>query len=63
MITHKEYDPTKEQLAAELRFMYNKYSELCKAYKKLAEVTGSRTVHTAHDMSHMTFKQDNKETM
>lgn len=63
MITHKKYNPTNEQLHAELRFMYKKYEELCRAYKKLAEDKGSAVSRTAHDMSHMTFKQENKETM
>jgi hypothetical protein len=47
----------------ELTFMYKKYEELCKAYKKLAEDKGSAVSITTHDMSHMTFKQDNKEMM
>jgi hypothetical protein len=45
----------------ELRFMYKKYEELCKAYKKLAQKTSTPIV--AHDMSHMSFKKEEREDM
>lgn len=52
-----------EQLLMELAFMYKKYEELCIAYKKAAKAAADRQVTEVHDMSHMTFKQDNKEIM
>ena len=52
-----------ETLNAELSFMYVKYEQLCAAYKKLAQESGSPEASTAHDMSHMSFVETNKEEM
>jgi hypothetical protein len=52
-----------ETLNAELAFMYIKYEQLCAAYKKLAQESGSPEASTAHDMSHMSFVETNKEEM
>jgi hypothetical protein len=52
-----------ETLNSELAFMYGKYQELCAAYKKLAQESGSLEATTAHDMSHMSFVETNKEEM
>jgi len=52
-----------ETLNAELSFMYGKYEQLCAAYKKLAQESGSPEASTAHDMSHMSFVETNKEEM
>lgn len=61
MIEHQKYEPTREELLAELMFMYVKYEELCKAYKKMAHDLGSEEAQTVHDMSHMVFEEDIKE--
>jgi hypothetical protein len=45
------------RLRAELGFMYRKYEELCKAYKKLAQEAGSPDINAVHDMSHMSFEE------
>ena len=52
-----------EELKSELAFMYKKYEELCIAYKKLAKQASEREIKEVHDMSHMTFKQYDKEIM
>jgi hypothetical protein len=52
-----------ETLNSELAFMYGKYEQLCAAYKKLAQESGSPEASTAHDMSHMSFVETNKEEM
>lgn len=52
-----------ETLHLELAFMYGKYEQLCAAYKKLAQESGSQEALTAHDMSHMSFVETNKEEM
>jgi len=59
-ITHQPYNPTNEELYAELRFMYTKYEELCKAYKRLASRMELTPTNEVHDMSHMTFQENNK---
>lgn len=61
-ITHQEYNPTIEELRSELLFMYQKYEQLCKAYKDLANKSLLTPVNEVHDMSHMTF-QNEKEMM
>ena len=50
-----------ETLNAELAFMYGKYQDLCAAYKKLAQESGSPEASTAHDMSHMSFSDEYKQ--
>jgi hypothetical protein len=45
------------RLRGELGFMYRKYEELCKAYKKLAQEAGSPDAKAVHDMSHMSFEE------
>ena len=56
-------DSQEELLRRELAFMYNKYEELCIAYKKAAIAAAGRAVKEVHDMSHMTFKENDKEIM
>lgn len=50
-----------EELHKELVFMYGKYEELCKAYKKLAQNTENNQYDEVHDMSHMTFSDEISE--
>lgn len=57
MIDQQEED----RLRAELAFMYNKYADLCKAYKALAHQLGSPEITTVHDMSHMSFADEYKQ--
>jgi hypothetical protein len=52
-----------EALSREISFMYEKYEQLCAAYKKLAQESGSPERLTTHDMSHMSFVETNKEEM
>jgi hypothetical protein len=49
---------TNARLRMELAFMYNKYQELSEAYKRLANEKGSGEEKTKHDMSHMTFQDE-----
>lgn len=49
-----------ERKQRELIFIYGKYEELCKAFKKLAQSKGIATNNTVHDMSHMKFQSDYK---
>lgn len=51
------------ELTQELAFMYKKYEELCIAYKKLAQQKSPESIKTVHDMSHMSFAENNKEEM
>lgn len=62
-IKHQLYNPSKEELHAELEFMYAKYEQLCSAYKRLASKMELTPKNEVHDMSHMTFEQttNNKE--
>jgi hypothetical protein len=48
------------KLEMELKFMYNKYEELCVAYKKLATSLGKVDPNVVHDMSKMKFAENNK---
>lgn len=48
------------ELVQELAFMYNKYEELCHAYKRLAKEKGLATVREVNDMSHMKFEEKGK---
>ena len=59
-ITHQQYSPTADELRIELDFMYAKYEQLCKAYKKLASRLEIAPKNEVHDMSHMTFGEKNK---
>ena len=59
-ITHQQYSPTTDELKTELNFMYIKYEQLCKAYKKLASRLELTPKNEVHDMSHMTFEENNK---
>jgi hypothetical protein len=57
MIEHQKYDPSKLELQTELLFMYMKYEQVCKAYKRLAEKTeGLDATKTVSDMSQMEFQ-------
>jgi hypothetical protein len=47
----KEY----KDLERELIFMYNKYSEVCLAYKKLAAKIDKATELSSHDQSNMLY--------
>lgn len=51
------------ELISELEFMYQKYAELCHSYKKLAQSKSIEPVREVHDMSHMSFAENNKEEM
>jgi hypothetical protein len=53
---------TEEELQREVDFMYNLYSDLCAAYKKLAKQMSESKTTEVNDMSHMTFKNE-KEIM
>lgn len=50
-----------ERLKIELAFMYNKYHELSEAYKRLANEKGSHEGMSKHDMSHMSFKDEEND--
>jgi hypothetical protein len=56
-----EQSNKQDELMQELSFMYKKYEELCIAYKKLAQQQSPEKIKTVHDMSHMSFTENNKE--
>ena len=56
-----EQNNTQDELMEELLFMYKKYEELCITYKKLAQQKNPEGIKTVHDMSHMSFIENNKE--
>jgi hypothetical protein len=49
---------TVARLRMELAFMYKKYQDLSEAYKRLANEKGSGEEKTKHDMSHMSFRDE-----
>lgn len=46
------------RLRSELAFMYDKYKDLCEAYKSLAEEKNGEKSTTKSDMSHMSFMEE-----
>ncbi len=58
-----EQNNRETELLAQLEFMYQKYAELCNAYKKLAQSKSTEPVKEVHDMSHMSFTDSSKDDM
>ncbi len=54
-------EETSERLRVELAFMYNKYHELSEAYRRLANEKGSHDSMSKHDMSHMSFRDEDSD--